>query len=123
MASPTPSRRRVLVADDNADARESLSFLLRLLGYDVAEAEDGPAALAAARSFRPDAAILDLAMPGMDGLELARRLRAVPELGEVVLVAVTGHAHQEVPVAEAGFAAYLLKPCEVTELQRAIGPP
>jgi CheY-like chemotaxis protein len=120
---PHPRARRVLVADDSPDGRQALALVLRLLGYEVAEAANGPAALAAAPAFRPDAAVLDLAMPGMDGLELARRLRELPGLGEVVLVAVTGHPHLRQPAAEAGFAAYLLKPCDLPELQAAIGPP
>jgi CheY-like chemotaxis protein len=111
------------VADDNPDGRNALAFVLRLLGYEVAEAADGAAAVAAAVAFRPDAAVLDLSMPGVDGLEAARRLRALPGLGAVMLVAVTGHPNLRRSAGEAGFAAYLLKPCDVPELQAVIGPP
>jgi CheY-like chemotaxis protein len=76
--------------DDNADAAESLATLLRLQGHDVRVAHDGPAALALAVTDRPpEVAFLDLGMPGMDGTEVARRLRGQPGLGGVMLIALT----------------------------------
>ena len=72
---------RVLLVDDNVDAAESLAMLLRLWGHEVAVAHDGPAALRAAEVQRPQVALLDIGLPGMDGYELARRLRRSPAWG------------------------------------------
>ena len=84
-------RRRILVVDDNVDAAESLARLLtRLYGHEVRVAHDGPEALAAAEEFRPEVVLLDIGLPGMDGYEVARRLRERPEFEETLLVALTG---------------------------------
>ena len=75
-----PRRRRILVADDNIDAANSLARLLaRLYGQEVRVAHDGDEALAVAEEFRPEVIVLDIGMPGMDGNEVARRLRGRPE--------------------------------------------
>src|SRR5258708_14658862 len=81
--------RRVLVVEDHPDTRALLAALLRLWGHGVHAAADAPAALAAAAAFRPDAAVLDLGLAGLDGLELARRLRAQPGPGGPLPVAGT----------------------------------
>src|SRR5262249_24296201 len=88
-ASAAPTRR-VMVVDDNADVADSLATLLRLEGQDVRVALDGPAALAAAQAERPDVVLLDIGMPGMNGFEVCRRLRRLPGMESVTVVAVTG---------------------------------
>src|SRR5205823_1000103 len=88
-ATATLPPRRVLVVDDNVDAADSLALLLRLAGQEVRVAYDGPTAVLIARAFRPQVALLDIGMPGMDGYELARRLREQPDTARPVLVALT----------------------------------
>jgi two-component system CheB/CheR fusion protein len=102
---------RVLAVDDNADALDSLAILIRLWGHEVRTAYDGRAAQAAAPEFRPAVALLDLGLPRMDGCELGRRLRELPGLGGLMLLAVTGHADEEYRrrAREAGFAFYFVK--------------
>jgi CheY-like chemotaxis protein len=110
---------RVLLVDDNVDAAESLAMLLRLWGHEVAVAHDGPAGLRAAETQLPQVALLDISLPGMDGYELARRLRAQPGLGQTVLVALTGWAQEgdRRRSQEAGFDHHLVKPVELSALQ------
>jgi CheY-like chemotaxis protein/anti-sigma regulatory factor (Ser/Thr protein kinase) len=111
----------VLVVEDNADARESLSVLLELQGYRVLQATDGTAALDILRSARPRVAVLDIGLPGMDGYEVARRARA--EHGqEIVLIALTGYvtARDEERGTQAGFDRHLAKPVSIDALLRAI---
>ena len=112
--SPLASGYRLLVVDDNQDAADSLGMLLRLQGHDVRVASSGVAALAIARTYSPDVVFLDLGMPGMDGYEVARRLRQQPSLENVVLAALTGWGQQEDRrrTSEAGFNHHLLKPPE-----------
>jgi PAS domain S-box-containing protein len=114
--------RRVLVVDDNRDAADSLAVLLRIDGHDVQVAYDGPAALAAAPAFRPDAVLLDLGMPGMDGYEVCRRLRRMPELAEARVVAVTGWGQDadRRRSAEAGFDQHLVKPADPDVVRRLL---
>jgi signal transduction histidine kinase/ActR/RegA family two-component response regulator len=110
--------RRVLIVDDNVDAASLLAELLSELGHATEWANDGPSALAAAARFRPDLALLDIGLPVMDGFELARQMRRVPELPRLRLVAVTGYGqeHDRVRAAEAGFDAHLVKPVHVEQL-------
>ncbi len=117
-AAAVPSRR-VLVVDDNEDAAESLAVLLRLEGQEVRVAFNGPEALELAAVFRPEVVFLDIGMPGMDGYEVARRLRALPQLGEVVLVAQTGWGQEEDRrrSREAGFDQHLVKPTDPAALR------
>ncbi len=119
--SPSPPRR-VLVVDDNADAADSLAVLLRLLGHDVRVAHDGPQALAAAAGGWPELVLLDIGMPGMDGYEVARRLRADPATAGAVLAALTGWGQEEDRrrSKEAGFDLHLVKPADLGELQRLL---
>jgi PAS domain S-box-containing protein len=111
--------RRVLVVDDNRDAADSLAVLLRLMGQDVCVAYDGPSALAQAQEFRPALVLLDIGMPGMDGYEVARRLRQQPELGNVVVAALTGWGQEgdRRRSAEAGFDRHLVKPVDPAALE------
>jgi signal transduction histidine kinase len=121
-------RRRVLVVDDNLDAADSLATLLRLRGQDVRTAYDGPTGLAAARDFRPDLAFLDIGLPGMDGCELARALRADPAGRDTLLVALTGWGQDEDRQQShaAGFDEHHAKPLDLPVLEdlvRRAGPP
>ncbi|MFL6662197.1 MAG: ATP-binding protein [Rhizobacter sp.] len=89
-----PRRGRVLLVDDNADAADMVGELLRDAGHEVCIAADGPAALAALDSFVPEVALLDIGLPGMDGYELAGRLRADPRVDGVRIVALTGYGRE-----------------------------
>jgi CheY-like chemotaxis protein len=117
--------RRLLVVDDNQDTAESLALFLRLTGHEVRTATDGLAALEVACEFRPDAVILDIGLPGLDGNEVARRLRREPELKWLVLVALTGYGgdgHRR-RCLEAGFDVYLVKPADPFALQQLLAGP
>ncbi len=82
---------RVLVADDNGDAADSIALFLRMAGYEASVAYDGVQALEAVEDESPDVVLLDIGMPGLDGWELARRIRHLPRERRPVLVAVTGY--------------------------------
>jgi len=122
-AAPARARRlRVLVVDDNRDAVESMALLLGLWGHEVTTASEGKAALQAALSQRPDVVLLDIGLPGIDGYEVARRIRANPETSKTILVAMTGYGQAEdrQRAREAGFTLHLVKPVEPDGLQRAL---
>ena len=108
------SPRRILVVEDNRDSAESLSMLLTLAGHEVRVAHDGATAIAAARDYRPQVILLDIGLPGMDGFEAARRLRAEPGLDGTLLVAMTGYgqAQDRRRSKAAGFDRHLTKPVE-----------
>jgi CheY-like chemotaxis protein len=108
--------RRILVVDDNQDSAESIAMLLQLQGHQVEFAFDGSVALEKAVSFQPDLVLLDLGMPGMDGYEVARRLRGL--LPHVVLAAMTGWSSPEhrARSKEAGFDYHLAKPLDLAAL-------
>ncbi|WP_337174485.1 PAS domain S-box protein [Paludisphaera sp.] len=111
--SPTPPpSRRILVVDDNVGAAESLAMILEYEGHSVRVAHDGPSALEAAGSERFDVVLMDIGLPGMTGYEVARQLRARPDLARLPLVAVTGYAEDEARRLshEAGFDHHLVKP-------------
>jgi PAS domain S-box-containing protein len=113
---------RVLVVDDNEDAAVSLAELLRLSGHQVAVAHDGPDALRLAGDLPPDIVLLDLGLPGMDGYEVARHLRAQPALRDTRLVALSGYGQEsdKRATAQAGFEAHLVKPVALDELMRLL---
>ena len=113
---------RILVVDDNRDSADSLSKLLRLSGYDARAVYDGFAALREVESFRPDVVVLDIAMPGLDGFEVARRLRALPALQGVLLIAVTGYGQIQDRVASvlAGIDHHIVKPVNTEVLLKLI---
>jgi len=117
--------RRVLVVDDNHDAAETLQTLLQSLGVTVAAAENGQEALRVFESFEPDAVLLDIGMPGMDGYEVARRIRATPSGNGVQLIALTGWGQQEDVrrCFEAGFNHHLVKPLDLSKLWGLIARP
>ena len=109
---PQQKRRRLMVIDDNRDAAESMSMLFELWGHEVICAYDGRAALETAAKYRPDAVFLDIGLPGMDGYEIAERLRELPESAHTVLVAITGYGQDEDRrrSREAGIDHHLVKP-------------
>ena len=116
--------RRILVVDDNVDAADGLGRLLsRLWGQEVRVAYDGPAALEVARSFRPEVVLLDIGLPGMDGCEVARRLRGEPEFGR----GAAGRRDRVGPGVgparcrrAAGFDHHLVKPIRLEELRELL---
>ncbi len=114
---------RILVVDDHHDAADSLSDVLRLIGHRARTAYDGPSALTAARQWRPHVAILDLGLPGMDGYEVARRIRGEPWAERILLIALTGWAGDDYRrrAMEAGFDRYDIKPIAIGLLIAAIG--
>ena len=105
---------RVLVVDDNADIAQNTAQVLELSGHDVQTAHDGPSAIAAARARRPDVILLDIGLPGMDGYDVAGRLRQEMELKNTVMIAVSGHGEKLDPSRSqaAGFDHHLAKPVE-----------
>jgi PAS domain S-box-containing protein len=112
---------RVLVVDDNADAAESLSALLAMLGHQARVASDGTAGFELAKQYRPDLVFLDIGMPGMNGHEVARAIRATPGMQQVVLIALTGWGARGdlIRAEDAGFDQHLTKPVSVEALERA----
>ena len=112
-------QRRVLVVDDNRDAAESLGTVLELLGAQVRLAHAGPEAIEAVAAYRPSVVLLDLGMPGMDGYEVARRLRARQGGAPLSIVALTGWGQDEDRrrTLEAGFDHHLVKPADIEQLQ------
>ena len=111
-------KRRILVVDDNIDSAETLGLLLRLSGHEVKTAYSGQSALELARLDRPEIVMLDIGMPGMDGLEVARRLREVAGLKDVLLIAMTGYGQDEDRrrTEGAGFNSHLVKPIDLEQL-------
>lgn len=114
--------RRILVVDDNIDAAESLATLLTLQGHAVQIAHDGLGTLTLARSMRPHIVLLDIGLPGMDGYEVAMRLRECPEASQATLIALTGYGQEQdrARSKEAGFAHHLVKPIDPETLNRLI---
>jgi PAS domain S-box-containing protein len=117
-----PPSRKILVVDDNADGREMYGLILQAEGHEVLEAEDGFAALASFRRHRPDVAIIDIGLPGLDGYEVARRLRADPAGAATTLIALTGYGSPEdrERARAAGFDQHFVKPAPPDELCRAV---
>jgi PAS domain S-box-containing protein len=115
---PSGLRRRLLIVDDNRDFVSSLAALLEEFGHDVRTAHDGQAAIIVAAVHAPDAVLLDIGLPGMNGYEVARRLRGSSALSGVTLVAVSGYGHEENRrrAREAGFDHYLVKPIDAAAL-------
>jgi two-component system CheB/CheR fusion protein len=115
---------RVLVVDDNRDAADSLAEWLRMAGHDVRVAYNGPTALVQAEDLRPALVLLDIGMPGLDGYEVARRLRRMPGGQAMRLVALTGWGQEEDRrrSREAGFDHHLIKPVEPAAVQQFLLP-
>jgi len=113
-----PSGAQVLLVEDNADSREMLCELLEMSGFKCRTAENGLAALDMMKAQIPDVAILDVGLPGMDGFELARRIREDGKLFQTCLIALTGYGQpsDRAISKQAGFDAHLVKPVRADEL-------
>jgi len=124
-ANPAVAPRRVLVVDDSRDSANSLARLLTVLGHDVAIAYDGPEALVKASEKIPEVILLDIGLPGMNGYEVARQLRADKSFAETIVVALTGYgsAGDRVQSQGAGFNAHLVKPVDLDALQQLLAKP
>jgi signal transduction histidine kinase len=118
---PLPDRR-ILIVDDSRDGGESLAILLRVLGAEVALAHSGRDALACVERYRPDVVLLDIGMPGMDGYEVARRIRANPANRDMALIALTGWGQDEdrKRSVAAGFNHHLVKPADIEQLRQLL---
>jgi CheY-like chemotaxis protein len=116
-ATSVPARR-VLVVDDNVDAAEGLRMLLELQGHVVQAVQDGPSALRQMERFDPEIVLLDLGLPGMDGIEVGRRVRAMPGRDSALLIAVTGWGKDEDKerTEAAGFDDHLTKPIDLDDV-------
>jgi CheY-like chemotaxis protein len=114
--------RRVLIVDDNEDAANSLAMILNLGGHETASVYTAVDALQRAASFRPDVVLLDIGLPGMDGYEVAQKLRELPGLRDIRLVAVTGYGRSDdrIRARDAGFDDHLTKPVEFAALERTL---
>jgi CheY-like chemotaxis protein len=113
---------RILVVDDKPDAADSLALLLQVSGHETRAAYGGSAALDVAREFAPDVVFLDLGMPGMDGFEVARQLRAAPGGDALLLVALSGYNHDDDlrHCQNAGFDAHLCKPADLDAVRELL---
>jgi CheY-like chemotaxis protein len=120
--TPAIRRRRILVVYDHHDAARILALLLESLGHEVQTAHDGTAALDAVHEFRPDVMFLDIGLPQIDGYEVARRVRELPEGKGLRLVALTGwgHAQARQRSREAGFDDHLVKPAAAKALRELL---
>jgi signal transduction histidine kinase len=118
-ATPT---RRILLVEDNADVRDGLRLLLEAWGHEVAEVQDGLAAVARARTFGPEVGLIDIGLPGLDGYAVARQLREQPGGAGLFLVALTGYGQpaDRRRAMEAGFDAHMVKPVDVDTLARVL---
>ncbi len=114
--------RRVLIVDDNEDAANSLAMILQLGGHETASVYTAVDALERAAVFRPDVVLLDIGLPGMDGYEVAQKMRELPGLRDIRLVAVTGYGRSDdrLRARDAGFDDHLTKPVEFAVLERTL---
>jgi CheY-like chemotaxis protein len=117
-----PLSLRILVVEDLRDSADSLGLLLKLWGYEAEVTYDGEHALAAASSAPPDVVFLDIGLPGMDGFEVARRLRRLPGTARSLLVAITGYGQEDDVrrCKEAGIDYHFLKPADPLELEKLL---
>jgi CheY-like chemotaxis protein len=117
---PAHEVRRILIVEDNRDSCEMLRVLLELAGHEVHEAHDGPDGLAALERVRPDVALIDLGLPGLDGYELARRARQAGTTGYLVALTGYGLPDDRQRSRQAGFDAHLVKPVDSAQLSTVI---
>ena len=117
-----PQSRTLLYVEDNADVRCVMSEMLRLSGYEVIEAANGEDALAAMAVHRPDAIVLDIGLPDMNGYEVARQIRLMPTRSGIPMIALTGfgQSRDKDAATQVGFNAHLVKPVDPEELMRSI---
>jgi two-component system, OmpR family, response regulator len=119
----TPAQaRRVLLVDDSIDAAEAMSMLLETLGHEVRTMYDGPSALAMCDAFAPDVVILDIGLPGMNGFDVAKAMRARPGTEKALLIALTGYGDESDrrKAHDAGFDHHLVKPVSFTAIEAVI---
>jgi CheY-like chemotaxis protein len=125
MTSPLESRarpRRVLLIEDSADARDMLHMMLELAGHVVYDAADGARGLALLNALRPDAAIIDIGLPGIDGYEIAKRIREDDHGRRMLLLALSGYdAPADWARTASGFDHHLVKPVDPDQLARLLG--
>jgi CheY-like chemotaxis protein len=117
--NPAGRSLRILVVEDNVDAADSLNLLLRLYGHDVQVARTGPTAVEMASACRPDVVLLDIGLPGMDGYQVAQRLREKPEFKTVMVCALTGYTPSDADPQrqqQTGFDHYFVKPVSLETL-------
>jgi CheY-like chemotaxis protein len=121
----SPSRRRILVVDDNEDSGATLATWLQITGHEVNRLRDGNDLLAVVEAFRPEAILMDIGLPGMNGYELARQLRADNRFDKILLIAITGYGSPEdrQQSRDAGFNAHLVKPAELEVLLQLLQAP
>jgi len=113
---------RVLVVEDNTDTVLTFALLLKALGHDVRTAHDGPTGVEVALAYQPDVALLDIGLPGLNGYEVAKRIRQEPTLRDTVLVALTGYGQEtdrEIS-RQAGFNHHMVKPANFDKLQQIL---
>jgi CheY-like chemotaxis protein len=117
-SQPTIRPLRVLLVDDNVDTVLSLSMLLKVSGHHIRSAHDGTTAVQAALDYRPDVVVLDIGLPGLNGYEVAKRIRQHPVLKNVVLVALTGYGQDSdrQTSLQAGFNHHLVKPARLADI-------
>ena len=129
VAAPAPAApaeretpRRILIVDDNEDSTRSMAILQRRRGHETHTAFNGPDAVTAAAEFAPNVVLLDIGLPGMDGFEVARRLRAMPALAGAFLVAMSGYGSDEdrAKANAAGFDEYMVKPVDLDRLRELL---
>ncbi len=122
LVQPSPECCRVLVVDDNVDAAQSLAMLLTIAGHDLHLAYDGPSGLQAARALQPDVVLLDIGLPGLNGHEVAMRIREDATLKNIVLIAMTGYGQlaDRQSSRDAGFDHHLVKPADFAEVQKIL---
>jgi signal transduction histidine kinase/CheY-like chemotaxis protein len=116
--------QRIMIVDDNQDAAQLLAETLQLAGHDVQVAYDAPSALESVSDFAPEVIVMDIGLPVMDGYELARAIRGMPEVNPPRLIALTGYAQESdrSRALEAGFSEHLVKPIDIERLLSAIHP-
>jgi CheY-like chemotaxis protein len=119
-AAAPGARHTVLVVDDNRDAADTLAELVRILGHAAEATYDGDAALAAAERLRPDVVFLDLALPSLDGYEVARRLRSGAANVRLVALSGFGRADDRARSRAAGFDEHLVKPADLAAIRTAL---
>ncbi|BEU20024.1 response regulator [Paraburkholderia sp. 22B1P] len=120
--SAPDAKRRVMVVDDSVDGAESMSILLEMLGHDVRVMYDGAAAISTAGEFKPEVVLLDIGLPGIDGYQVARALRAEPSTAGALLIALTGYGQESdrQRTRDAGFDHHLVKPALLDDIERVI---
>ena len=120
--SPAAKDAVILLVEDNPDGRETLAMMLGLGGHEVHQADTGPAGYESAVHLHPDVAIVDIGLPGYDGYEVARRVRAEPGASDIRLVALTGYGQEEDRrnALDAGFDHFLVKPADLDALNKIL---